>query len=83
MVFLIQRSQNKDTLALQIKVNELIAAQKGAHNSLIAVEQLSEDELRLLQERFVRLADISRGQDATSVARVEMPVQPPLEPQAA
>src|SRR6202171_4507053 len=37
MVFLIQRAQNKDTLALQIKVNELIAAQKGAHNSLIAI----------------------------------------------
>jgi low affinity Fe/Cu permease len=70
MVFLIQRAQNKDTLALQIKVNELIAAQKGAHNSLIAVEQLSEDELRVLQERFLRLAEISRGQGTTSVANI-------------
>jgi low affinity Fe/Cu permease len=38
MVFLIQRSQNKDTLALQLKVNELIAAQRGAHNSMINIE---------------------------------------------
>jgi low affinity Fe/Cu permease len=45
MVFLIQRAQNKDTLALQLKVNELIAAQSGAHNSLINIETLSEDEL--------------------------------------
>ena len=56
MVFLIQRAQNKDTLALQIKVNELIAAHQGPHNSLIAIEQLSEDELRLLQQRILRLA---------------------------
>jgi low affinity Fe/Cu permease len=70
MVFLIQRAQNKDTLALQIKVNELIAAQKGAHNGLIAVEQLAEDDLRVLQERFQRLAEISRGQGTTSVATV-------------
>jgi low affinity Fe/Cu permease len=70
MVFLIQRAQNKGTLALQIKVNELIAAQKGAHNGLIAVEQLSEDELRVLQDRFLRLAEISRGQGTTSVATV-------------
>jgi len=59
MVFLIQRAQNKDTLALQIKVNELIAAHRGPHNSLIAIEQLSEDELRLLQQRILRLARLS------------------------
>ena len=68
MVFLIQRSQNKDTLALQLKVNELIAAQKGAHNSLINIEQLSEDELRSLRGRFARLVDAVQGSNATSVA---------------
>jgi low affinity Fe/Cu permease len=76
MVFLIQRAQNKDTLALQIKVNELIAAQKGAHNALIAVEELSEDDLRIIQDRFRRLAEVSRGHDATSVAAA--PARPPL-----
>ena len=70
MVFLIQRSQNKDTMALQLKVNELIAAQKGAHNSLIAIEQLSEDELRVLHDRFIRLAEVSHGGAVTSVAAV-------------
>ena len=61
MVFLIQRAQNKDTLALQIKVNELIAGHEGTHNSLIAIEQLSEDELRLLQQRILRLARLSQS----------------------
>lgn len=70
MVFLIQRAQNKDTLALQLKVNELIAAQKGANNALIAIEQLSEDELRVLQTRFRQLSEIAGARTATSVANV-------------
>jgi low affinity Fe/Cu permease len=70
MVFLIQRTQNKDTMALQLKVNELIAAQKGAHNSMIAIEELSEAELHALHDRFLRLAAVSRGGGQTSVASV-------------
>src|SRR6059036_3016086 len=50
MVFLIQRAQNKDSLAMQIKLNELLAAQQGASNRLIDVESLSEEELRTLHE---------------------------------
>jgi len=68
MVFVIQRAQNKDTLALQLKVNELIAAHKHAHNSLIAIERLSEEELRTLHERFIRLS----GGDAGATARVNI-----------
>lgn len=60
MVFVLQRAQNKDTLALQLKVNELIAAHKHAHNSLIAIERLSEEELRSLHDRFMRLGTIAR-----------------------
>src|SRR5438270_2689637 len=56
MVFLIQRSQNKDALAMQIKLNELLAAVKGASNRLINVEELSEDEVRALHERYQQLA---------------------------
>jgi low affinity Fe/Cu permease len=67
MVFLIQRSQNKDTLALQLKVNELIAAQRGAHNSMINIESLSETELRSLKERFSHLGEGLQGDAATSV----------------
>ena len=70
MVFLIQRAQNKDTMALQLKVNELIAAQKGAHNSMIAIEELSEGELRVLHDRFLTLAAVSHGGAPTSVAAV-------------
>src|SRR3954447_9619809 len=46
MVFLIQRSQNKDSLAIQLKLNEIVAALEGASNRLINVEDLSEDEVR-------------------------------------
>ena len=74
MVFLIQRAQNKDTMALQLKVNELIAAQKGAHNSMIAIEELSEGELRALHDRFLTLAAVSQGGGQTSVAAVVAPV---------
>ena len=56
MVFLIQRSQNKDALAIHLKLNELVAALQGASNRLIEVEALSEKELRTLQEHFAALA---------------------------
>src|SRR5688572_660681 len=45
MVFLIQRAQNKDALAIQLKLNELVAAVRGASNRLINVEELSEEEV--------------------------------------
>ena len=48
MVFLIQRTQNKDGLAIQLKLNELVAAMQGASNRLIEVEDLSEEELHVL-----------------------------------
>jgi len=59
MVFLIQRSQNKDTLAVQLKLNELVAAIEGASNRLISVEDLSEEELKTLHLHYMRLAEMS------------------------
>jgi low affinity Fe/Cu permease len=56
MVFLLQRSQNKDSLAMQIKLDELLGALKGASNRLIDVEDLSEEEVRELHRRFKELA---------------------------
>jgi len=56
MVFLIQRAQNKDTLALHVKLNEIVAALKGASNRLIDVEDLPEEEIRKLHDRYVQLA---------------------------
>ena len=60
MVFLIQRTQNKDSLALQLKLNELVAAIEGASNRLISVEDLSEEELEVLHTHFRRLADMAK-----------------------
>jgi low affinity Fe/Cu permease len=60
MVFLIQRTQNKDSLAVQIKLNELIAAIEGASNRLISAEDLSEEELRTLEEHFEKLAEMAK-----------------------
>ena len=60
MVFLIQRSQNKDSLALHLKLNELVAAMKGASNRLIDVESLSERELRTLHAHYESLARIAK-----------------------
>ena len=59
MVFLIQRSQNKDTLAIQLKLNEIIAAHGGASNHLIDIESLSEEEVRRLHARYARLAKLT------------------------
>ncbi len=61
MVFLIQRSQNKDSLAVQLKLNEIVAALDGASNRLIAIEELSEDDLLALHDRYERLAQMTQS----------------------
>ena len=68
MVFLIQRSQNKDALAIHLKLNELVAAVEGASNRLIDVEDLSEEELIELHRRFQRLVEQAR-RDPSRTAR--------------
>ena len=60
MVFLIQRAQNKDSLALQLKLNELVAAVDGASNRLISVEDLSEQELQTLHRHYRRLVEMAK-----------------------
>jgi len=60
MVFLIQRAQNKDALAIQLKLNEIVASIQGASNRLIAVEELSEPELNALHEHYCRLTDMAK-----------------------
>jgi low affinity Fe/Cu permease len=63
MVFVIQQSQNKDTVALHLKLNELIAATKGASNRLIDIEDLSEEELKALKRFYVMLSDLAETED--------------------
>ncbi len=66
MVFLIQRSQNKDALAIHLKLNELVAAIEGASNRMIDVEALSEKELHVVHNHFVELARLSREEQNTT-----------------
>ena len=61
MVFLIQHTQNRDTLALQLKLSELIFAVNEAENRLAAAEDLSEDDLERLHEEFRKRADAALG----------------------
>jgi low affinity Fe/Cu permease len=61
MVFLIQRTQNKDGLAIQLKLNELVAAMQGASNRLIDIEDLSEEELRTLHAHYQRLVAMAKS----------------------
>jgi low affinity Fe/Cu permease len=60
MVFLIQRSQNKDSLAIHLKLNELVAAVNGASNRLIEVESLSEEELHVLRQHYHSLVSMAK-----------------------
>jgi low affinity Fe/Cu permease len=66
MVFLIQRTQNKDGLAIQLKLNELVAAMHGASNRLIEIEDLSEADLQLLRSHYRALVRMAR--DDTDIA---------------
>src|SRR5689334_25002835 len=58
MVFIIQQTQNKDTIALQIKLNELIAASSTASNRLIDVEDITEADMVVLKKFYVKLAEL-------------------------
>jgi len=60
MVFLIQRTQNKDSLAVHLKLNEIVAAIEGASNRLIDVEDLTEDEIATLHKHYQKLASMSK-----------------------
>jgi low affinity Fe/Cu permease len=60
MVFLIQRTQNKDSLAIQLKLNEIVAAIPGASNRLIDIEDLSEADLLKLHQFYSRLAELAK-----------------------
>ena len=60
MVFLIQHAQNKDTRAIELKLNEIVAAMPGASNRMIDVEALSEEELDMLHRYFRKLVSLSK-----------------------
>ena len=63
MVFLIQKSQNKDSLAIQLKLNELVAANGLASNRLVNVEDMTEDELKVIRKYYHKLSDFAKSEE--------------------
>jgi low affinity Fe/Cu permease len=61
MLFLIQNTQNRETSALQLKVDELLRAVRGAENAFIKLEDLTEEDLTRIKERYARLAEMARA----------------------
>lgn len=59
MVFLIQKSQNKDSKAIHLKLNELLASHEGASNRMVDIEDLTEDELDKLYKFYIRLSELA------------------------
>ena len=64
MVFLIQKSQNKHSLSIQLKLNELVAANELASNRLVNVEGMTEEELKIIQKYYSKLSDFAKKQES-------------------
>lgn len=62
MVFLIQNTQNRDTQAIQVKLDELIRATQGAHNALLDLEELEEEHLDKFRSKYQALASVARDE---------------------
>ncbi len=82
MVFLIQQSQNKDSVALHLKLNELLAANRQASNRMIGIEDLDEQDLRDVASFYTKLAQRAKAagacQEAHSIDEEGMPAESPL-----
>jgi low affinity Fe/Cu permease len=61
MLFLIQNTQNRESAALQLKADELLRAVRGAQNAFINLEELSEEDLIIIKERYAKLAELARA----------------------
>lgn len=73
MVFLIQNTQNRDTEAIQIKLDELIRATRGAHNALMDLEELDEVSLARFRDRYEGLAREARDALAQGLGDTDVP----------
>jgi low affinity Fe/Cu permease len=80
MVFLLQRSQNKDTLAMQIKLNEILGALRGASNFLINVEDLPEEQVRALHDRYQELSKkVKQNGNVTGTLSIQQTLGEPTQ----
>ncbi len=78
MVFLIQNTQNRDTEAMQIKLDELIRVTRDAHNALLDLEELGDREIDAFRARYIALAQHARAAgDLCQDLERELPAQPP------
>ena len=73
MVFLIQATQNRDAEAIQIKLDELLRAQKGAHNALLDLEEMEEKDLVELHKNYLRLAEEARKHLEQGIEDTDVP----------
>ncbi|KMZ12892.1 hypothetical protein BHUM_00863c [Candidatus Burkholderia humilis] len=73
MVFLIQNTQNRDTAAMQIKLDELIRVIDKAHNALLDLEELDEKELTIFRKRYEKLAEEARGNLRSPPRDIDLP----------
>ena len=64
MVFLIQKAQNKDSLAIQLKLNELVASSELSSNSLVDIESMTEEEMIIVQKYYQRLSELARKDES-------------------
>jgi low affinity Fe/Cu permease len=73
MVFLIQNTQNRDSKAVQLKLDELLRSTQGAHNALLDLEELNEDELNRIRRLYAALAAKARMDMDTGLLDVDIP----------
>lgn len=62
MLFIIQNSQSRHTIAIQLKLDEIIRATKGAHNEMMDIEKLTDEDLAVIQNRYGILAEITKAE---------------------
>lgn len=67
MVFLIQKAQNKDSLAIQLKLNELVASSEYASNRLVDIEDMTESEMEVVKKYYQKLSDLSEKENSLHV----------------
>jgi low affinity Fe/Cu permease len=74
MVFLIQNTQNRDSAAIQLKLDEIIRSTRGAHNAMLDLEKLSQEDLEKIRLLYEQLANKARGGAARGEAAVGTPI---------
>ena len=68
MVFLIQKAQNKDSLAIQLKLNELVASSEFSSNRLVDIESMTEEEMQVVQKYYRRLSSLSEKEEGLHIS---------------